>query len=85
MTRDEHQHLFMQICNLKADLTSNASAIGDWKVIKCIEAQLAGETVPYDIEDLRAKRQAVREQINTLEERYASATVEDDTHVPSAE
>lgn len=76
ITQEQYQALFMQICNLKADLTSNASPIGDWKVIKCVEAQLAGETAPYDIETLREQRQAVREQINELEEQYANAVVE---------
>ena len=79
MTQDEYQELYMKICNLKADLTSNASPIGDWKVIKCIEAQLAGETAPYDIEGLRTQRQAVRTQINEYEEQYASAEVIDNT------
>lgn len=78
MTQDEYQKLYMKICNLKADLTSNVSPIGDWKVIKCIEAQLAGETMPYDLEALRAERQAVRAQINALEEQYANAEVEDE-------
>lgn len=77
MTQDEYQKLYMKICNLKADLTSNASPIGDWKVIKCIEAQLAGETAPYDIEELRSQRQAVRTQINEYEEEYANAEVVD--------
>ena len=79
MTQDEYQELYMKICNLKADLTSNASPIGDWKVIKCIEAQLAGETAPYDIEELRTQRQAVRTQINESEEQYANAEVIDNT------
>lgn len=79
MTQDEYQELYMKICNLKADLTSNASPIGDWKVIKCIEAQLAGETAPYDIEELRTQRQAVRTQINEYEEQYANAEVIDNT------
>lgn len=79
MTQDEYQELYMKICNLKADLTSNASPIGDWKVIKCIEAQLAGETAPYDIEELRTQRQTVRTQINEYEEQYANAEVIDNT------
>lgn len=77
MTQDEYQKLYMKICNLKADLTSNASPIGDWKVIKCIEAQLAGETSPYDIEELRSQRQAVRTQINEYEEQYTNAEIVD--------
>ncbi len=79
MTQDEYQELYMKICNLKADLTSNASPIGDWKVIKCIEAQLAGEELPYDLEALRAERQAVRTQINEYEAQYANAEVIDNT------
>lgn len=72
MIQDEYQKLYMQICNLKADLASSVSPIGDWKIIKCLEAQLVGEEMPYDLASLRAQRQAVRKQINTLEEQYAS-------------
>lgn len=42
-------------------------AAEDYKVIKCFEAQMCGEELPYDIEDLHATRQILRSQINALE------------------
>lgn len=42
-------------------------AQGDYKVIKCAEAQLTGEPMPYDIEALVAERNAMRAEINELE------------------
>lgn len=51
-----------QITELKAQLTAT-----DYKVIKCSEAQMAGEPLPYDIAVLHAERQALRDQINALE------------------
>ena len=51
-----------QIDELKAQLSAS-----DYKVIKCMEAQLSGEEAPYDIEAIHAERQAIRDSINTLE------------------
>ena len=42
-------------------------AQGDYKIIKCAEAQLTGEPMPYDIEALVAERNAMRAEINELE------------------
>ena len=39
----------------------------DYKVIKCMEAYLCGEELPYDINTLHIERNAQRLQINTLE------------------
>lgn len=51
-----------QIAALKKQLAST-----DYKIIKCSEAQLVGEELPYDITALHAERQAIRNQINELE------------------
>lgn len=51
-----------QIDELKAQLSAS-----DYKVIKCMEAQLTGEEMPYDIEAIHAERQATRDLINALE------------------
>lgn len=51
-----------EIASLKAELTST-----DYKIIKCSEAQLVGEELPYDIVALHAERQAQRDRINELE------------------
>ena len=42
-------------------------AQGDYKIIKCAEAQLTGEALPYDIAALVAERNAYRAEINELE------------------
>ena len=39
-------------------------AEGDYKVIKCMEAFLCGEPLPYDIVALHAERQTLRDIIN---------------------
>lgn len=62
------EQLQNRICALQCDLSSHASAIGDWKVIKCYEAKLKGEELPYDLNALMAQRQAVRDEINDLQE-----------------
>lgn len=49
-----------------AELKENLQAT-DYKVIKCSECQLLGEELPYDVEELHAQRQALRDQINELE------------------
>lgn len=36
----------------------------DYKVIKCMEAYLCGEPLPYDIISVHAERQALREIVN---------------------
>jgi len=51
-----------QIAELKAQLSAT-----DYKVIKCSECQLLGMDMPYDVAELHAERQAIRDQINQLE------------------
>lgn len=64
----ETQELEQKIRNLEADLSSTASEIGDWKIAKCMEYQVNGLEIPYNIEDLHQRRQAVRDKINQLQE-----------------
>ena len=52
-----------QIAELKAQLSAT-----DYKVIKCSECQLLGMEMPYDVGELHAQRQAIRDQINQLEQ-----------------
>ena len=52
-----------QIAELKEQLSAT-----DYKVIKCAECQLLGEEMPYDVAELHAERQAIRDEINKLEE-----------------
>ena len=51
-----------EIAALKAQLEAT-----DYKIIKCSEAQLVGEELPYDIVALHEERQAIRDRINELE------------------
>lgn len=39
----------------------------DYKIIKCSEYSMVGEEMPYDIEELHAERQEIRDEINLLE------------------
>lgn len=64
-----------QISNKK--ITGNAGKIAalkellaetDYKIIKSYEYQLVGLELPYDVAALHAERQAIRDQINALEE-----------------
>lgn len=58
----ENNRKLYEIQNLKNTLSNT-----DYKVIKCIEAYLCGEELPYDINALHIERNAQRLQINTLE------------------
>ena len=56
-----------RIRELVSGLGAPNSTFGDWKVIKCYEASLAGQELPYNITELMETRQAVRDEINTLQ------------------
>lgn len=60
----EKEIMEQQIRNLECDLTAS-----DYKIIKCYEYSLAGEELPYDIEQLHIERQLIRDEINVLKER----------------
>lgn len=47
----------------------NALSNSDYKVIKCMEAYLCGEELPYDIKALHAERNSHRQRINDNENR----------------
>lgn len=51
-----------EINRLKDELAAT-----DYKIIKCSEYNLAGQVLPYDIAELHARRQALRDRINELE------------------
>lgn len=69
--REEIAKKEQEIRNLEAALSSVSSNIGDYKIIKCMEYQALGMEMPYGINELNEKRQAVRDQINTLEDEIA--------------
>lgn len=60
-----------QIDGLKAQI-----AASDYKVIKTYEYTLLGEQTEYDMEAVHAERQALRDQINTLEAQLSELTAE---------
>ena len=64
MTREEKEQ---EIRNLTSELASTVSPVGDWKVAKCYEYQLAGLEPPYDINELHSQRDAIRHRINELQ------------------
>ena len=63
----ERQNKGSQIQTLISQLQSPTSNIGDWKIVKCYEAKLQNEEMPYDLDTLLAQRQAVRDEINRLQ------------------
>lgn len=73
----EKQIMEQKIRDLESQLSCNSSPIGDWKIAKCMEYQMAGQELPYDIQELNSQRQAVRDQINELEEAIAALPEED--------
>jgi uncharacterized protein involved in exopolysaccharide biosynthesis len=68
----ERQQLTQEITNLTASLTSTSSRIGDWAVTKCLEYEKMGKEAPYDLDDLMAQRQKVRDRINELQAQLAA-------------
>lgn len=51
-----------EIRNAKEELANS-----DYKIIKCMEAYLCGEELPYNITELHAERNTKRNKINELE------------------
>ena len=62
-----------EIINLKCNLSSAYSEIGDWKIAKTYEARMNGQADPYDFSALTKARQDVRDHINALEKELAEA------------
>lgn len=64
----DRQQIKKNIENLKNELKD-----GDYKVIKCYEASLAKQEMPYNIQELHSQRQSLRQKINELEEKLTDA------------
>lgn len=64
---EARRNIEQRIYDLKSQLTSNASDVGDWKICKCYEFALLGLPAPYDVAELNQKRQAIRDEINELQ------------------
>lgn len=65
------QQVTAQINDLKSRI-----AASDYKIIKTYEYTLLGEQTEYDIEEVHAERQTLRDQINALETQLADLTAE---------
>ena len=63
----DRERIESEIRTLQSRLDAPTSDIGDWKIIKIYEARLSGESDPYNYEELKAARQAVRDKINELQ------------------
>ena len=58
----DSQKVKQQICDLKQELLD-----GDYQIIKCYEALLMSQELPYDLNGIVAERQNKRDKINKLE------------------
>ena len=70
MKKEEINERINVLYTEKMELESQLSS-SDYRVIKCAEAQAAGETLPYDAEKLHAERQQKRDRINDIEAEIA--------------
>ena len=66
-TEIDRERIESEIRTLQSRLDAPTSDIGDWKIIKIYEARLSGESDPYNFDELKAARQAVRDEINELQ------------------
>ena len=66
-TKIDRERIESEIRTLQSKLDAPTSNIGDWKIIKIYEARISGESDPYNYEELKAARQAVRDKINELQ------------------
>lgn len=69
LAEQKRQQQISQIDGLKAQI-----AASDYKIIKTYEYTLLGEQTEYDMEAVHVERQALRDQINTLETQLADLT-----------
>lgn len=60
---NEREQLEQEIRNLQCELTAS-----DYKIIKCYECELIGGPVPYDVAAIHAERQAMRDEINRIQQ-----------------
>lgn len=72
-TEIDRERIESEIRTLTSKLDAPTSDIGDWKIIKIYEARLSSESDPYDYEELKAARQAVRDKINELQAQLKGA------------
>lgn len=64
---------------MKLELSSATSEIGDYRIIKTYEARLNNEKDPYDTKSILAKRQEIRDKINTLQQQLDTLQAEEES------
>lgn len=64
---EERINLEAEVEELKNKLSST-----DYKVIKCMEAMMVGGEMPYDMAELHAERQRLRDRVNEIEDSLSS-------------
>ena len=73
-TKEDYEDLQMYVPNREKSKAEKVKALKaqlsatDYKVIKCSECQLLGQDMPYDVAELHAQRQVIRDEINRLEQ-----------------
>lgn len=73
---EKAENIGTELGELHSKLSSHASSIGDWKIIKIYEARLMGGEDPYDLNELVKERQKVRDRINELEMEFEAIVQE---------
>ena len=68
MTDTETEDSYNKLAELKLELTSRESDVGDWQIARYNELLACGKIPPKDIAVLHEKRQAIRDKIAQLEE-----------------
>lgn len=53
---------------VKIEALKQQLSTSDYQIIKCCEASLIGEELPYDINGVHEERQQIRDEINRLEQ-----------------
>ena len=81
MNEKEHQmeSISQEIINLKLELSSATSEIGDYRIIKTYEARINNEKDPYDTKSILAKRQEIRDKINALQRKLDTLQAEEES------
>ena len=79
--RQEREEKERRKTELVCALTSPTSEYGDYKAIKCVTAYVLkvmteeqGKELPYDLKALEEKRQAMRDEIDTLRKELGEET-----------
>lgn len=59
-----------RIAGQNIELLKKRLAESDYKILKCVEYQLTGKDLPYDITALHTERQKHRDKVNSLKSAF---------------